>query len=678
MPRNVAWEPIDSCPDSLQELLAVNNMVLDDTTSRDGNCGISAFTISIMGAMSSRTTTKKEATSEAKRFGCLRRCPHGQRVAQARAAGVDWLHANASAKLWEGMTVSQLVRIVSGESMATYRARMRGNGEWADAVFMHALACAYGVTVLVFREKCDPAILGPHLHEDLDQDCDVVVPVALVNDYHFWAVVESRLPGLGCTLARDKGELFAFQSDGRETARAREYSLANARAREYSLAEVEEDDQEHHPSWAPPPSARSAAEIDKELQFCAVLSTWCPWSEPTAETLHVIQWMAQDSHDSDISSRCVARRRALEALAYEDAYRDSLPEVMRYQRGARRHLLNPKEWRCAVKNREVTRKYMDACAKLPAMQTLAWQLESQHPCSTAPGHARFCVGINHFSPAIVHNWRVLWYSLPSDSRRERLLKAMRGNLEQHRQQGGFDEQWRMQFKFLGCSVCQIAFLALTGISKWMLAQCRDGAVQGKHSFATATELGLHASLRKPDGGKLQTYLSARQWLEHYASTHAEMSPMDEKAYLPSGRKMFYYYQYRRDMIERSEAALGKGVREESLLGSTLGQSGQEVREESLLGSTPGQCSGTTAPPPPPSGRCPPPGGQRGRKRKLLGDDAALGSTPRCVAAYAKGFAARAGIVMATLSTFLEAWRVECPWIVVAKSIGMFTRCSVCV
>ena len=33
--------------------------------------------------------------------------------------------------------------------------------------------------------------------------------------------------------------------------------------------------------------------------------------------------------------------------------------------------------------------------------------------------------------------------------------------------------------------------------------------------------------------------------------------------------------------------------------------------------------------------------------------------------------------MATLSTFLQAWRVECPWIVVAKSMGMFTMCSVC-
>ena len=34
-------------------------------------------------------------------------------------------------------------------------------------------------------------------------------------------------------------------------------------------------------------------------------------------------------------------------------------------------------------------------------------------------------------------------------------------------------------------------------------------------------------------------------------------------------------------------------------------------------------------------------------------------------------------MFASLCTFLRAWRVECPWIVVAKSVGMFTRCSVC-
>ena len=60
--------------------------------------------------------------------------------------------------------------------------------------------------------------------------------VAVVNDYHFWAVVESRLPELGCTpRPPDKGEHLPFQSDG-------------PTAGEYSPADMAEDnqDQEHH------------------------------------------------------------------------------------------------------------------------------------------------------------------------------------------------------------------------------------------------------------------------------------------------------------------------------------------------------------------------------------------------------------------------------------------------
>ena len=39
------------------------------------------------------------------------------------------------------------------------------------------------------------------------------------------------------------------------------------------------------------------------------------------------------------------------------------------------------------------------------------------------------------------------------------------------------------------------------------------------------------------------YLAARQWLVHYAERGAEWSPMREEAYLPAGRKSFYYSQY---------------------------------------------------------------------------------------------------------------------------------------
>ena len=311
---------------------------------------------------------------------------------------------------------------------------------------------------------------------------------------------------------------------------------------------------------------------------------------------------------------------------------------------------------------------MNVCSKLIGVEQLASQLELLSCARGVAGdHSQIIPGIAYFTPAVIHNWRVLWYSLPSSTRQERLLKGFRASLEQHRQKelANGIEQWRMEYKFLGIPVCKVAFVALTGISTYMLTHCREGAIRGQRSVLSVHEMGLYASIRNHQ--RAGTYLSARQWLEQYAGTHAEMSPMDEKAYLPSGRKTYYYYHYRQDMIARSETALeGQGtprmvsIPEESI-----------PEEEPVLGSTLGQCSGAR-----PASLS---AAQRGRKRKSLGSDPALGSTPRRGGQMCQthGSAARAGIVMASLSTFLEAWRVECPWIVVAKSLSMFTRCSVC-
>ena len=54
-----------------------------------------------------------------------------------------------------------------------------------NGAFVHALACACGVAVLVFQDGVDPAIIGPHLIDGDYGDGGLVVPVAFVNDYHF-------------------------------------------------------------------------------------------------------------------------------------------------------------------------------------------------------------------------------------------------------------------------------------------------------------------------------------------------------------------------------------------------------------------------------------------------------------------------------------------------------------
>ena len=57
---------------------------------------------------------------------------------------------------------------------------------------MHALGHAFGVDICVFQEGQSPGLVGASLgdmgHSALQHD-PVCIPVALMNDYHFWAAV---------------------------------------------------------------------------------------------------------------------------------------------------------------------------------------------------------------------------------------------------------------------------------------------------------------------------------------------------------------------------------------------------------------------------------------------------------------------------------------------------------
>merc|ERR1711938_248184 len=89
-------------------------------------------------------------------------------------------------------------------------------------------------------------------------------------------------------------------------------------------------------------------------------------------------------------------------------------------------------------------------------------------------------------------------------------------------------------------------MALTGFGVSFLQEARAAAVENIVSWATPGERVLHGGLIT----NTASYLGARQWLEAYADTHSEWSPMDGRAYLPAGRKGFYYCHYRSDMMER--------------------------------------------------------------------------------------------------------------------------------
>lgn len=80
----------------------------------------------------------------------------------------------------------------------------------------------------------------------------------------------------------------------------------------------------------------------------------------------------------------------------------------------------------------------------------------------------------------------------------------------------------------------MAFMRLTGVGASSLSTARSAALSGHQSSLSRRELdysrGITAFSKPPK------YLDARQWLENYAMTHGEQSPMRLQVVLPSGRK----------------------------------------------------------------------------------------------------------------------------------------------
>jgi len=107
----------------------------------------------------------------------------------------------------------------------------------------------------------------------------------------------------------------------------------------------------------------------------------------------------------------------------------------------------------------------------------------------------------------------------------------------------------MQYTFLGINVCRDAFITLTGLGASSLQAARDAALAGKVSWSSKAEREFHGGAME-NNSKAAAYLGARSWLEWYAHSHAEMSPKELKAYLPAGRKCFYYAHYRKDVLEK--------------------------------------------------------------------------------------------------------------------------------
>lgn len=109
------------------------------------------------------------------------------------------------------------------------------------------------------------------------------------------------------------------------------------------------------------------------------------------------------------------------------------------------------------------------------------------------------------------NWRLLWASLPRERRKQVLLDMMRGSPG--------------SFRFAGIRVCSRAFQILSGISAGSIQEIREKVSKGVIAIWRESSLAWMAIKNQ---SKAHRYIDSRNWIESYAETHGEKSPMDGK------------------------------------------------------------------------------------------------------------------------------------------------------
>ena len=145
----------------------------------------------------------------------------------------------------------------------------------------------------------------------------------------------------------------------------------------------------------------------------------------------------------------------------------------------------------------------------------------------------------------------------AEVRREKLIRMMAASYEKHLRDGTQGDWQYDEYSLLGQEVCRDAFRILTGIGNSSLTTAKQSVIQRKQSSHALSELSTWLKIVATNKPKL--YLDARQWLEWYADTHAERSPISLTAYLPRGRKKFYYLIYERDRRSRGCECAQLGV-----------------------------------------------------------------------------------------------------------------------
>ena len=262
------------------------------------------------------------------------------------------------------------------------------------------------------------------------------------------------------------------------------------------------------------------------MQSSVVLGSILP---PSQELIAAMQDLRPSDNPSHIGLRCLLRQSVVDELQYEHDHLASLPRRMLSNAAARYRLRQDKVMIPHYSTHQQLKSRADTIEhdQIPGTSELIELLTP--PC--CKGHS--CLDVFRQSPQAARNWRVMWRSTPPSARREKLIELAAKQLHEHHDSRDMRE-FRLEFSVMGIPVCKAAFMRVTGIGASSLTKARQSAVSGHASSLSRQELGMNRLMLSRNHPPL--YLDARQWLEHYADTHGEHSPMDCLTFLPAGRK----------------------------------------------------------------------------------------------------------------------------------------------
>ncbi len=161
-----------------------------------------------------------------------------------------------------GRSLHAICKILSGVALSAQLQKSKLQGTWVDVLFMHALASACKVDVVIYwnQHKVCQHLVGTSL---FSEDAEGIVPLVLAENFHWWATVPMESDPVASVEVVSKLDLQSQVDDQANAEDAEELDLPR-----------------HNLSLLP---------MQDQIQLCEYLRQWQPWKLPSQDMIQALQ-----------------------------------------------------------------------------------------------------------------------------------------------------------------------------------------------------------------------------------------------------------------------------------------------------------------------------------------------------------------------------------------------------